>query len=77
MPLLYAIYMIWARGGISVNNFVGYYIESRTMDAKVENRQLLFAATVQAIASCGTIEDLQALTAYYQNEWEEINYETA
>lgn len=58
-----------------MNRFVNYYIEARVMDPNTENRQLIFVATAQSIASCGTIEDLKALTTYYKNEWEELNNE--
>ena len=60
-----------------MNNFVRYYMEARKVDSNPENRQLIFSATAQSVAACGTHDDLIALTEYYQNEWEEMNNETA
>lgn len=61
----------------TMNRFVKYYVDARTVDSNPLNRQLLFASVAQTIASNGTINDLQALVNYYQNEMEEMRYETA
>lgn len=58
-----------------MNRFVVYYLEARRVDTNPLNRQLIFTATAQTIASTGTIDDLKALTEYYQNESEETKNE--
>ncbi len=58
-----------------MNQFVENYIEARNTDNNPLNRQLIFSATAKTIATAGTIEDLQALVKYYDNETEEMRHE--
>lgn len=59
-----------------MNRYVEYYIENRKKDPNPLNRQLIFAAGIQTIVSAGgSMEDVKALTAYYQKETEELKNE--